>query len=137
LPFGRRSSLKDRPRLTGSLLKVIPIPGPCAAIAALSVSGFPADKFVFMGFPPHKKGRDKYFKEIAAAKQTVVFYESTHRILRALEQLKNLIPERQLVVARELTKIFETICRGTPQEVLDILNKDKNNLKGEFVIIVK
>ena len=66
----------------------MPIPGPNAAIAALSVSGFPADKFVFMGFPPHKKGRNKFFEEVAEAKYTVVFYESTHRILKTLNQLK-------------------------------------------------
>jgi 16S rRNA (cytidine1402-2'-O)-methyltransferase len=136
LPFGRRSSLKDRPRLTGSLLKVIPIPGPCAAIAALSVSGFPTDKFVFMGFPPHKKGREKYFKEIAAAEQTVVFYESTHRILKTLEQLASVVPSRQIMVAREITKMFESFYRGSAEDILKELKSDKNNQKGEFVIII-
>lgn len=123
-------------RLTSGQIKIVPIPGPCAAIAALSVSGFPTDKFVFMGFPPHKKGRDKYFKEIAQAEHTVVFYESTHRILKALEQLKTLMPERQIMVARELTKMFETIYRGSAEEILGILNGDKNNLKGEFVVVI-
>lgn len=117
-------------------LKIIPIPGPCAVIAALSISGFPTDKFIFMGFPPHKKGRDKYFKEIAGAEHTVVFYESTHRILKALEQLKILLPERQIMVARELTKMFETTYRGTAEEILKILESDKNNQKGEFVIVI-
>jgi len=117
-------------------IKVVPIPGPCAAIAALSVSGFPTDKFVFMGFPPHKKGREKYFKEVASAEHTVVFYESTHRILKALEQIKSLIPERQIMVAREITKMFESIYRGTAGEVLEILNSDKDNFKGEFVVVI-
>jgi len=118
-------------------LKIVPVPGPNAAVAALSVSGFPADKFIFMGFPPHKKGRQTFFNEVAEAENTVVFYESTHRILKAIEQLKNVLdPERQIVVCRELTKQFESIYRGTAEEILKILESDKNNQKGEFVIIV-
>ena len=118
-------------------LKITPIPGPNAAIAALSVSGFPADKFVFMGFPPHKKGRNKFFDEVANAKYTVVFYESTHRILKTLGQLKAaLSPGRQIIVCRELTKQFESIYRGSAEEIIKILESDKNNQKGEFVIIV-
>jgi len=118
-------------------IKIVPIPGPCAAIAALSVCGFPTDKFNFMGFPPHKKGRETYFKKVASADETVVFYESTHRILKAIEQLRLLIPDRQIMVAREITKMFESLYRGTAEKILDILNSDKNNLKGEFVVIVK
>lgn len=117
-------------------VKIIPIPGPCAAIAALSISGFPADKFIFMGFPPHKKGRNKYFDEIVVAPHTVVFYESTHRILKTMEQLASAAPDRQIMVARELTKMFESVYRGTAEEILKILNDDKNNLKGEFVIVI-
>jgi 16S rRNA (cytidine1402-2'-O)-methyltransferase len=116
---------------------VVPIPGTSAAITALSVSGFPADKFVFLGFPPHKKGRDKYFKEITDFNRTVVFYESTHRILKTLETLKNLLPHKKIMVGRELTKMFETIYRGTPEEILQIFRQDKNNLKGEFVIVIR
>ncbi len=123
-------------KIVGRDLKIVPMPGPNAAITALSISGFPTDKFVFMGFPPHKKGREKYFKEVAAAEHTVVFYESTHRILKALERLAVLVPERQIVVARELTKMFESIYRGTAEEILKILNSDKNNLKGEFVVVI-
>ena len=120
-----------------SPIKIVPIPGPCAAIAALSVCGFPTDKFVFMGFPPHKKGRETYFKKVAATDETIVLYESTHRILKAMEQLKILMPERPIMVAREITKMFESIYRGTAAEILEILNSDKNNLRGEFVIVVK
>jgi len=124
-------------------VKIVPIPGPNAAIAALSVSGFPADKFVFLGFPPHKKGRNKFFEEVVAAKYTVVFYESTHRILRCLNDLKLAFiraqiseDSRTLVVCRELTKVFEGIYRGTAEEILKILESDKNNIKGEFVVVV-
>ncbi len=118
-------------------LKIVPIPGPNAAVAALSVSGFPTDRFIFMGFPPHKKGRNKFFDEVAGAKYTVVFYESPHRILKALEQLKDSLPRAQrVVVCRELTKMFESVYRGRAEEILKILNADKNNLKGEFVIVV-
>lgn len=117
-------------------VKIVPIPGPNAAIAALSASGFPADKFVFMGFPPHKKGRNKFFEEVAAAKYTVVFYESSHRILKALEQLKELLSENKLVVCRELTKMFESIYRGSAEEILKTLESDKNNQKGEFVVVL-
>ncbi len=118
------------------LVTIVPIPGPNAAIAALSVSGFPTDKFIFMGFPPHKKGRNKFFAEVAAAKYTVVFYESSHRILKALGQLKEFAPAKKLVVCRELTKMFESIYRGSAEEILKILESDKNYLKGEFVIII-
>lgn len=118
-------------------LKIVPIPGSNAAITALSASGFPADKFIFLGFPPHKKGRQKFFDEVAAAKYTAVFYESTHRILKTLAQLNGALPsDRDIVVCRELTKQFESIYRGTPEEILKVLESDKNNQKGEFVIVV-
>ncbi len=114
--------------------KIIPIPGPNAAISALSISGFPTDRFIYMGFPPHKKGRQTFFKTIAQTEGTVVFYESKHRILKALESLHEVAPERPLMVARELTKQFETIYRGTAAEILPRL-KDKD-LLGEFVVVI-
>lgn len=113
-------------------LKITPIPGPNAAVAGLSISGFPTDKFSFLGFPPHKKGRQTFFRNIEDMEHTVVMYESKHRIIKALEQLAPL--ERPLVVCRELTKQFETIYRGTAEEVLMKLT-DKN-LLGEFVVVV-
>lgn len=124
-----------------SHIAVVPIPGPNAAIAALSVSGFPTDKFVFMGFPPHKKGRQTFFKEVTEAKYAVVFYESTHRILKSLKELsvqytKYNIQNTKLVVCRELTKMFESIYRGSAEEILKILESNKNNLKGEFVVVI-
>lgn len=118
----------------GNEAVMVPIPGPNAAVAALSIAGFPADEFVFLGFPPHKKGRNKFFDQVAAIDSTVVFYESTHRILKTLEQLGAVIGERQLVVGRELTKLHETIYRGTVSEVTAGLNS--SSIKGEFVIVV-
>lgn len=124
--------LKELPEL-----KIVPIPGPNAAVTALSISGFPADKFVFLGFPPHKKGRQTFFKKIGDIEETVVFYESKHRIIKALAELRELsnIGERQLMIARELTKQFETIYRGTVDEVLEQLNKSK--VLGEFVVTIR
>ncbi|HBR80063.1 MAG: Ribosomal RNA small subunit methyltransferase I [Candidatus Uhrbacteria bacterium GW2011_GWF2_44_350] len=118
----------------GNKLEVIPIPGACAAIAALSVSGFPTDKFLFLGFPPHKKGRKSYFERVAATEETVCFYESTHRILKTLGELGVVVGDRQLVVCRELTKIHETTYRGTSSDVTESLKN--SSIKGEFVIIV-
>jgi len=114
---------------------IIPIPGPSALTAALSICGFPTDKFIFLGFPPHKKGRQKFFTEVTHAKYTNVFYESPHRILKALEELNKLAPDREIVVARELTKKFEFIYRGKISEVFARLKKEK--IRGEFVVIIK
>src|SRR3989338_3524264 len=89
-------------------VKVEAIPGPSALTYALSASGLSTDRFLFLGFLPHKKGRETLIKEIIASKQTIVFYESVHRILKTLEQLKKFGLNREIVVARELTKKFET-----------------------------
>ncbi len=118
-------------------LKIVPIPGANAAIAALSISGFPTDKFVFLGFPPHKKGRQTFFKKIKDIEETIVFYESKHRIVKALDNLRDLslLGDRHIVICRELTKQFETIYRGTIDELLPKFKLDKNNL-GEFVVVI-
>jgi len=113
---------------------IVPIPGPNAAIAALSVSGFPADAFLFLGFPPHKKGRRAYFERVAENEDTVVFYESTHRIMKTLVELAPLIDDRRICVGRELTKLHETIYRGTAAEVTEQLKS--TSIKGEFVIVL-
>ncbi len=115
-------------------LKIIPIPGPSALTTALSISGFPADRFVFLGFPPIKKRRKTFFKELSQVKETIVLYESPYRILKTLDQLKEVI-QRDIVLCRELTKKFETIYRGSVEEVIIQLNQDK--IKGEFVIVIK
>ncbi len=115
-------------------LQVIPIPGPCALIAALSVSGFPTDKFIFYGFIPQKKGRRKILEQIEKSSLTSVFYESGHRINKTLNILLELNLRKKIVICRELTKKFETIYRGTVEDLLPLM-KDKA-LKGEFTIVI-
>ncbi|MEJ5350405.1 MAG: 16S rRNA (cytidine(1402)-2'-O)-methyltransferase [Melioribacteraceae bacterium] len=115
-------------------IKIIPVPGPSAVTAALSVSGLPSSSFVFEGFLPQKKGRQKKLQALANEERTIVLYESMHRIKKLIEELNNYMPERLIVVVRELTKKFEEIWRGTPNEIL----KDFDNkiIKGEFVVII-
>ncbi len=117
-------------------VKVVPIPGATALITALSGSGLPTHEFTFLGFLPHKKGRETLFKEIALAKRTMVFYESPHRILKTLESLVKFCPNKKVCVARELTKIYEEFKTGTPVEILEYFNKNKDIQRGEFTVIV-
>jgi len=120
--------------------KIEPIPGPSAVITALSVSGLPTDKFIFLGFPPHKKGRQKFIKSIIDYIYPVVVYESKHRIIKFLEELvifnkqKKFI--KKIIVFRELTKMHETIYRGELEEIINQIKNDKNAQKGEFVVII-
>lgn len=116
-------------------IKIIPIPGPSAAIVAASISGFPTDRFLFLGFPPHKKKRKKFFDEVVVSKYPVIFYESPHRILKTLKELGSLIGSREIVVCRELTKKFETIYRGDIEKI--IKDVEKSEIRGEFVVTVK
>jgi 16S rRNA (cytidine1402-2'-O)-methyltransferase len=119
-------------------VEIVPIPGPSAVLSALSVSGFPSSEFLFLGFLPHKKGRETMFKEITASKRTVVFYESPHRILKALESLKTHLGEtRKILVAREITKIYEENIMGTPEEVLAHFTTHLDRVRGEFVVVVE
>ena len=115
---------------------VIPIPGASAVITALSASGLPTHEFTFLGFLPHKKGRETLFKEIAEAKRTMVFYESPHRILKTLESLIKFCPNKNVCVARELTKIYEEFKISTPAEVLEYFQQNEVKQKGEFTVIV-
>ena len=112
---------------------VSPIPGASAVSAAASISGFPMDKFLFMGFPPQKKKRKKFFEEVVQSDYPVILYESPHRIIKTLEELKEFDQKLQVVVCRELTKKFETIYRGIISEVIYQVKED--TIKGEFVII--
>jgi len=116
-------------------IKTIPIPGPSALTTLISVSGIPMDEFCFLGFIPHKKGRQKFFKKIQESKVPIVFFESRHRIKKTLQALSDLIPERNIIIGRELTKMFETIYKGDIQAINAEFEKP-DNLKGEFVIIV-
>lgn len=121
----------------GDAVKVESIPGPSALSAALSVAGMHTHEFTFLGFLPHKKGRETLFKEIAASERAVVFYESTHRIGKALESLeKALDPKREVAVARELTKFHESLVRGTAASANAYFKAHPDEVRGEFVVIV-
>jgi len=119
-------------------LKVVPIPGPCAFITALSASGVYGDRFLFLGFLPKKKKRQKFLKRILEEKYPVIFYESCHRILKTLKELKDLSQKtgkwRKVIVFKEITKLFEEKFEGSITDVLKRLKKEK--IKGEFVVIV-
>ncbi|OGG90963.1 16S rRNA (cytidine(1402)-2'-O)-methyltransferase [Candidatus Kuenenbacteria bacterium RIFCSPLOWO2_02_FULL_42_16] len=118
-------------------VEIVPIPGASAVTAALSISGLPTDKFLFLGFAPHKKARNKFLREALAAERTVIFYESPHRIIKCLEQImaleKALNKKKQFVVCRELTKKFETIYRGSIDQVWEAVKNDP--VKGEYVVV--
>jgi 16S rRNA (cytidine1402-2'-O)-methyltransferase len=121
----------------GKDAKISPIPGPSAFISALSASGISVSEFVFLGFLPHKKGRETLFKEISESKRVSVFYESTHRILKTLLSLDTYSPNSKITIAREITKQFEEFTNGTAKELLNYFNENKIKQKGEFVVIVK
>lgn len=117
---------------------VVPIPGPCAAIAALSAAGLPTDRFVFEGFPPPRSAaRLAAFHALRDEKRTIIYYESSHRILDSLADMAEAFgAERDAVLARELTKKFETIRRGNLSELRAALKKDANEQLGEFVVLI-
>jgi 16S rRNA (cytidine1402-2'-O)-methyltransferase len=125
------------------MVEIVPIPGASAITAAASISGFSMDKFLFLGFPPKKRKRKKFFEEVINSKYPVIFYESPYRIIKTLKelslafvQIRGQISENsRVVVCRELTKKFETIYRGKIDEVIKEIEKDK--IKGEFVVIVE
>jgi len=118
-------------RAIASNIDIISVPGPSAFVSALSVSGFDTSGFVFIGFLPHKKGRQMKLKGITNEERTVVLYESVHRIKKLLRELGEIIPERKICVVREITKKFEEVYRGKPGEILDTVKE-----KGEFVIVI-
>ncbi len=117
----------------GDTVKIVSVPGTNALIAAASISGFSVDRFVFLGFPPVKKKRKKFFEEAAGSRYPVVFFESKYRIVKTLKEI-DLLTEKKIVVCRELTKKFETVYRGSAKNVLAELAKDE--IRGEFVVIV-
>lgn len=115
---------------------VVPIPGPSALISALSASGISTSEFIFLGFLPHKKGRETLFKEIASSTRVNVFYESTHRIMKTLTSLDKYSPNSTVMIAREITKQFEEFVSGTPIKVFNYFTTNKDKQRGEFVVIV-
>ena len=111
------------------------LPGPFAAVTALVASGLPTDRFVFQGFVPRKQGqRKKVLQELSQEKGTLIFYESCHRIKRFLEDAVEILGERPVVMARELTKRYEEIIRGTMSDVLSV--SQERELKGEIVVVI-
>ncbi|KKU54937.1 MAG: Ribosomal RNA small subunit methyltransferase I [Parcubacteria group bacterium GW2011_GWA1_47_11] len=121
----------------GDSFPIEAIPGPSALAAALSVAGVRTDSFLFLGFLPHKKGRQTLLKKIATTDEAVVLYESTHRIMKLLLELDKAAPHRQVVVLRELTKKFENVQIGKPWHVHEYFSKFPVQTKGEFVVIVE
>jgi len=116
-------------------IEVVPIPGPSAVIAALSVSGMPTEEFVFCGFLPNKSGkRKKTLKRLISERRTMVFFEAPHRIEAMLTDLKEILDDRQMVMLREMTKVFEEVKRGTVSAILTNLTPDR--IKGEFTLVV-
>ncbi|HTY86043.1 MAG TPA: 16S rRNA (cytidine(1402)-2'-O)-methyltransferase [Candidatus Acidoferrum sp.] len=115
--------------------RVESVPGACALVAALTASGLPTDEFHFVGFLPHKSGqRRNQLDSLKTVTGTLVFYESPYRVEKLLGELNEVFPDREVVLARELTKKFEEFLRGKPGELLAIAKK--RNLKGEFVVLV-
>ncbi|HVW86507.1 MAG TPA: 16S rRNA (cytidine(1402)-2'-O)-methyltransferase [Bryobacteraceae bacterium] len=117
-------------------IKVEALPGPSALLAALVISGLPTDQFHFAGFLPAKSGqRLKLFESLTHEQATLIFYEAPHRILESLADIAHAFSRREIVVARELTKIHEEALRGTPAEILEKLQA-RDSIRGEFVILI-
>jgi 16S rRNA (cytidine1402-2'-O)-methyltransferase len=127
------------PLVRGAVEREIPIvaiPGASALLTALVSSGIPTDHFIFDGIPTKKEGRRRtYFESLVEESRTVVLYESPHRILKTLQTIYEVLPERQIVLCRELTKMHEEIIRGTPAELLENF-ENRASIKGEFVMII-
>lgn len=121
-------------REAGARVEVIP--GPSAVTAAVSLAGFTGNQFTFLGFAPQKKGRQTFFERLQTFEHPVVFFESTHRITKALEQLVSSAPTATVYLARELTKLHEECLTGRASELLERLTNEPVKQKGEFVLIV-
>jgi len=116
-------------------VKIVSLPGANAILPALIASGMPVHSFKFLGFPPQKKGRSTFIKEALGSPDTVICYESTHKIAKFVEEINAIAPERKICIAKEISKLHERYIRGNASDVLAIL-KDKNLSKGEFVVLI-
>jgi 16S rRNA (cytidine1402-2'-O)-methyltransferase len=116
-------------------VEVISIPGASALTSAISISGLPMSQFTFFGFLPHKKGRQKKLDEALSYTHSVIFYESTHRILKLLEEIQKRQPERKIIICKELTKMYENVLTGNAEELLSQFSETPSLQKGEFVLI--
>jgi len=118
-------------------IKVTAVPGASSPIVGLTLSGFPTDKFYFGGFLPVKSGgREKTFNGVKNLPATLIFFESPHRVLKTVDEMQKIFPNRKIALTRELTKKFEEVIIGTPSEVLETLKK-KDTIKGEFVVLIE
>jgi len=117
-------------------VRIDAIPGASAVTAAFSIAGIFGNQFSFLGFIPQKKGRQTFFERLPSISEPVIFFESTHRILKALESLKLVVPEATIYIGRELTKMHEEMIVGTAEEILQQLTDQPVRQKGEFVVIV-
>ncbi len=118
-------------------IEIIPIPGVSAITTLISVSGIRETPFMFYGFLPHKKGRQKILGELLKTDTNIVLYESVHRFVKLLEEIININPEQFIVVGRELTKMYEDIKADNAKNILDFYVNNPSKVKGEFVIIIK
>ena len=116
-------------------ISVVPIPGPTAAISALTASGLPTDRFVFEGFLPHKKGRKTKLDRLTNEQRTIILYEAPHRLLKTLQDLLDILGDRSIAVCRELTKKFEEIVRGPVSKIISLFSE--TTIRGEFVLIIE
>ncbi len=117
-------------------IEVVPIPGPTAMIAALTISGFSTEEFVFCGFLPAKQSqRRKFLDELSLEKRTVVIYESPHRVLESMAEISGIFGNRRMVLAKEITKLYEEVIRGTAGEVFERLEDSK--IVGEYVLVIE
>jgi 16S rRNA (cytidine1402-2'-O)-methyltransferase len=116
--------------------EVVPIPGASALATLISVSGIDMQIFSFLGFPPHKKGRETFFKKVAALDIPVVYYDSSHRVIKNILLLQTFAPTKKIIIGRELTKMFEEIVRGSIEEIETYFIDHPDKMKGEFSVIV-
>lgn len=117
-------------------IDIISLPGATALIPALSASGFSGNQFSFLGFIPHKKGRNSYFDKLNTKEEIIVMYESPHRLLKTLQSLYERMPERRIFIAREISKKFEEKLRMTCTEAYDFFSNNEQKIRGEFVLVL-
>jgi 16S rRNA (cytidine1402-2'-O)-methyltransferase len=117
--------------------EIIPIPGPSALTSLISIAHFPLTSFVFLSYPPHKKGRDTFFASVGGETRPVILYETPHRIVPTLARLAEHVPAREIIVGKELTKLYERVWRGSAAEVSEVFEQiSDKELRGEFVIAI-
>jgi len=115
---------------------IVAIPGASAVTAAFSIAGIPGNQFSFLGFIPQKKGRQTFFKTLQTTEIPVMFFESTHRVMKLLQSLLEYCPDKKIAIAREITKFHEEIVRGSADELLTYFSEHSDHQRGEFVVIV-